>query len=195
MQQKSVTDMPRQTTIARTVGDDPKREFTITFVDDDPPRAEAVAFFQNTERRLFPAMNLPEIIDGLSLADAQYYLDTHPMQQQWSILTIGHDDNVMDDDLARLEHIREIDVLKIHSSRITDAGLRHLKWLNRLEWLLVSSNSITDACLEYVSQLTSLVGVDFQLCPNVSYDGYMNAMDRLPNLRDERYPPFRNNAK
>ena len=186
--------MTRQTTIARTVGDGPKREFTITYLDDHPARAEAVAFFQTLDRGLFPAMNLPEIIDGLTHAEAQRHLDNNPLQEQWSILTIGHDENVADDDLARLEHIPEIDVLKIYSSSITDTGFQHLKWLTRLEWLLVSSTSITDACLGTITQLKSLVGVDFQLCPNVSYDGYMSAMDRLPNLRDERYPPFRKNA-
>lgn len=182
--------MPRQTIITRTVGDGPRRELTVTFSDDSPLRAEAVAFFQKLERGLFPAMNLPEVIDNLSLSDAQRYLDEHPIQEQWSILTIEHGDNVNDDDLARLEFIPEIDTLKITSGNITDDGLRHLKWLTRLEWLVISSERITDGCLKHISALQSLLAVDLQLVANVTYDGYMSTMDLLPNLREERYPPF-----
>jgi hypothetical protein len=177
-------------TIGRSVGDGPKRDFTITHLDDLPERAEAVSLFQKFEHGLFPAMNLPGVIDDMTLADAQMYLDDHPFQEQWSILTITNADEVTDDDLAWLRHIPEINVLKIGTSKITDRGIHHIKWLTKLEWLVLCSNRVTDACLDDISQITSLLGVDAQRAPRITRPAYMLAMDKLPNVR-ERYPPDR----
>jgi hypothetical protein len=181
--------MPRQTKITRTINGGPKCDFTVTYGDDTPERAEAVAFFAATERGLFPAMNLPSVIDDLPRSDAQAYLDQHPIQEQWSMLTIGQNDNVSDDDLSRLQHISELDTLKLCCGTLTDAGLQHLKWLTSLELLVVACPNVTDACLAYLIPLRSLRHVDFQLSPNVTVDAYMETMDRLPNIQD-RYPPF-----
>ena len=181
--------MPRQSKISRSINDGSKREFTVTYVDDTPERAEAVAFFSSLERGLFPAMNLPAAIDDMPHLDAQAYLDIHPQQERWSMLTIAHNDDV-DDDLARLQHLPELDTLKLHCGMLTDAGVRHLEWLASLELLVVASPKVTDACLPHLLGLRSLRRVDFQLSPNVTHDGYMATMDRLPNIQD-RYPPFR----
>lgn len=182
--------MPRQSRIDCTVGNEPRRDYVVTYCDDLPERAEAVEYFQQFERGLFPAMNLPDCLDAMPFADAQRHLDQHPIQEQWSILTISDRDPVTDDDLSRLQHIPELRVLKIMTSKITDRGMEHLKWLTKIEWLILYSAQLTNDCLRHIINLKSLQSVDMQCACSVTRDAYMEAMNQLPNIRSDRYPPW-----
>ena len=135
-------------------------------------------------------MNLPDCIDALPFDEAQRYLNEHPMEEQWSILTILDADPVTDEDLRRLQYIPELNVLKLMTDKITDRGIEYLKWLVNLEWLILYSTQLTDDCLQHTVRLKSLRLVDMQCSPNVTGAAYMHAMQQLPNLRSERYPPF-----
>lgn len=171
------------------------REYVVTYADDAPPRAGAVSFFQRSqfggslEHGLFPAMNLPTGIEGMSLRDAQRYLDNNPIRQEWTSLTISGDDPIQDKDLSRLVHIPELDTLQIRSSKITDVGVSHLQSLPLLSTLLLYSASVTDDCLEYISNLSSLRILDMQICPGVSPKAFSQMTMKLLNLENS-YAPF-----
>lgn len=191
--------MPRQTTIrcSTTNGLEEstytaplEREYTVTYLDDPPERREAVAFFQEFDDGLFPAIDLPSCIDDLPFDQAQKYLDEHPMQERWSMLTITEGDPICDEDLARLQYLPELEIVKIYTSKISDCGIAHLKWLVSLECLILSSKRLTNACLQHIVRISSLQAVDMQRASQVTRDAYMEAMDQLPNLSPERYPPF-----
>lgn len=94
--------MPPRRERSRQIGDGPRRDFAVTFEDDPPELAKAVRFFQRLRRPIYPAMNLSDAIDHLSLDEAQRSLATNPLQQRWSTLRILPEDGVRDDDLSRL---------------------------------------------------------------------------------------------
>src|SRR5687767_12469532 len=94
-----------------------ERVYTLTYLDGSPERQEAVQFFRRLRQPscLFPALNIPEVIRSMSTDAAQQYLDAHPMQEQWSLLSFSEKDLISDDDLGRLRYIPEIEVLKVWS--------------------------------------------------------------------------------
>lgn len=161
-----------------------RRTYTVWYVDDSPERQEAVAFFQ-APHRLFPAMDLPPAVDKLPLADANLYLREHPIPKLWSLLTILGP--VADDDLARLQYLPELEILKIHS-HISDRGVEHIRHLKSLETFLVYSDRVTDACLPAVAELRTLRMLDMQASPHVSPAAFAAVASRLPKLQDSWSP-------
>jgi hypothetical protein len=178
--------MPRRQEMSRQVGNGPKRDLIATFEDDPPERAEAVRFFQRLRRPIFPAMNLPDVIDRLSPEDAQRYLDANPFQQRWSTLRILPEDGVTDDDLKRLRFIPELGHLSLYD--VGDDAIKHATHLHSIDCLVVYSDKVTDACLKYVRQLVTLRSIDFQGAPKVTPTAFGEAVAALPWLVDV-YPP------
>ena len=185
--------MPRQETIVTwwekmdgTRG--PKREYRVTYLDDSAERAEAVSFFR---KGLFEASNLPGSLDEMSEREAQEYLDSHPMQQQWDTLTIGSPRimTFVDDDLQRLKHIPELTWLNLQSPELTDRGVSFLRHLNDLRALILYSPLITDRCLKYIARHRGLYFLDLQGSHLVTRRAFDKLAKRLPNLEDI-YPPF-----
>jgi hypothetical protein len=183
--------MPRRQQVSRQVGNGPERDLIVTFEDDPPERAEAVRFFQRLRRPIFPAMNLPDVIDRLSLEEAQRYLDANPLQQRWSLLRILPEDGVMDDDLSRLQFISELDHLSLYN--VGDGAIKHITYLHSIDCLVVYSKKVTDACLEHVRQLVTLRSIDFQGAPNVSPVAFAEAVAALPRIVNV-YPPYSEDA-
>lgn len=127
--------MLRRQEMSRQIGDAPRRDFVVTFEDDPPERAEAVRFFQRLRRPIFPAMVLPDAIDGLPSEEAQRYLDRNPLQQRWSTLRILPEDGITDDDLSRLQFIPELEHLSLHG--VGDEAIRHAAHLRTIDCLVV----------------------------------------------------------
>src|SRR5689334_15324369 len=178
--------MPRRQEMSRQVGNGPKRDFVVTFEDDPPERAEAVRFFRRLRHPIFPAMNLPDLIDRLSLEDAQRYLDANPFQQRWSTLRIVPEDGVTDDDLTRLQFIPELEHLFLYD--VGDDALKYATHLHSIDCLVVYSENVTDGCLKHVRQLVTLRSIDFQGSPRVSPAAFEEAVAALPRLVNV-YPP------
>ena len=159
--------MPRQEQIRittpkvvnRITANTEERVYTVTYLDDPPERQETVHYFrtQGNYKRLFSPSGIPQTVQRMPFEEAQAYLDTHPMQEQWRGLNLLDVKNqATDDDLARLRHIPEIEILKIRSNKITDDGIRHICQLARLETLFIYSNNISDACLEHIACIKTL---------------------------------------
>ena len=182
--------MPRKAQINSKDGKD-ERVYMLTYLDDSPERQEAVQFFGRLRQPscLFPALNIPEVIRSMSTDAAQRYLDAHPMQEEWSLLSFSEADPISDDDLVRLRYIPEIEVLMVRSNRITDMGVRHFCFLERLHSLILYSNSVTDACFDHITRIRTLVCLDMQMSRRVSRSAYLSATKRLPCIEDS-YPPF-----
>ena len=119
----------------------------------------------------------------------QDWLNTHPMQRQWSSLRVDRFDLVFDDDLARLRYLPELEKVSILSSRITDRGVHHLLHLKNLKTLVILSRRVTNACLTTIADLRSLEILDLQLCPRVSSAAFASTVKRLPKLQ-ESFPPW-----
>jgi hypothetical protein len=192
--------MPRRVNFTQTTirgADRTERAYTITYLDDSPERHEAVSFFSAKAhdqkcayRTLLPDTQLPKEVEAMSRDAAQAYLDSHPMQQQWALLKINHEDLIFDDDLSRLRYLPEIQSVTITSSRITDQGVRHLCHLTNLRRLVLYSRRVTSACLADVLRLQSLEALDLQMAPWVSRSAFSAVAARLPRLVDV-YPPWR----
>jgi hypothetical protein len=181
--------MPRKAQI--TFRDDKvDRDYTLTYLDDSPERQEAVQFFRSLRQPscLIPSLSIPEVIRSMSTNAAQEYLDAHPMQEQWSLLSFSERDPVSDDDLVRLQYLPELEVLKVFSNRITDLGVRHFCSLSRLNQLVLYSNNVTDACFDHITRIRTLVLLDMQMSRRVSRSAYLAATKRLPSIQDS-YPP------
>jgi len=174
-----------------------ERSYTLTLLDDPPERHEAVSFLtakvanqKSKYRRLLPKVDLPPEVKGMCLDEAQAYLDAHPVRQCWESLTISHEDLIFDDDLARLQHIPEIERVTIRSSRITNRGIRHLRHLTNPKLLVLCSRRVTSTCLVDIACLTSLETLDLTMSPFVSRAAFFTATKQLPLLQD-CYPPWR----
>jgi hypothetical protein len=163
-----------------------RRTYTVWYADDPPEREEAVRFFQSPHR-LFPAMNLPPAMHEMALADANDFLREHPIPKLWSLLTVR--EPISDDDLARLQYLPELEILKIHSN-ISDHGVEHIRHLKSLETLLIHSDRVSDACLGIVADLTTLRMLDMHASPRVSAAAFTAVTSRLPKLQDS-WPPSR----
>src|SRR5262249_5389308 len=120
---------------------------------------------------------------------ANAYLRRHPIEERWSLLTVGRDSLIHDGDLIRLRHLQEITHVKLSSDRITDAGVKHLLLLPHLTHLLVYSSRVTDESLGVIRQLRSLVSLDIQASPNVSREAALAAIEAMPWLQDAWPPP------
>ncbi len=191
--------MPRQEQIRittpkvvnRITANTEERVYTVTYLDDPPERQETVHYFrtQGNYKRLFSPSGIPQTVQRMPFEEAQAYLDTHPMQEQWRGLNLLDVKNqATDDDLARLRHIPEIEILKIRSNKITDDGIRHICQLARLETLFIYSNNISDACLEHIACIKTLKLLDLQGASQVTWAGYSKLVKSLPHLEDS-YPP------
>lgn len=180
--------MPRREIFGRQVGTGPMRNFEVTFLDDSPERAEAIGFFSNLRRPILSAHCLPDEINDLSQADAQAYLDAHPVQQKWSLLRVLTEDHVSDDDLARLQFIPELKHLLLYD--VGNDAIKYAAHCTQLEELIVYSKKVTDACLIHIPPLTSLRIIDFQGSPNISPSAFAEVVDSLPDVVDV-YPPYR----
>lgn len=90
--------MPREETLTVTSGV-VRRDYRVVYRDDSPERAEAVAFFREHAECLFPAMRIPEEVSVMPIQEANEYLRRHPIEQQWSLLRIGRQNPIGDDDL------------------------------------------------------------------------------------------------
>ena len=98
----------------------------LTYLGDPPQRAEAVTFFNRLKFKMFPRLPIPSFVYDMSQEEAQQYLNEHPIQKQWEILTILTSDQVSDEDLSRLEYLPELRHLKLVSDRTTDLGRKQL---------------------------------------------------------------------
>jgi len=182
--------MPRESTIKTSWernGKKIEREYRITYLDDSEERAEAVLFFG---RALVPEVHIPKITFNMSETDAQAYLDDHPMQRQWSMLTL-HEREVSfeDDDLYRLEFLPELERLHSHASHLTDRGVAYFQRVPGLRHLLIYSPLVTDACLDGIATLKQLQTVDLQGSHLITRGAFDRLVGKLPNLVDI-YPPF-----
>ena len=182
--------MPRESTIKTSWernGKKIEREYRITYLDDSEERAEAVLFFG---RALVPAMSIPKITYNMSENDAQAYLDDHPMQRQWSMLTL-HEREVSfeDDDLYRLEFFPELDRLHSHANHLTDRGVGYFQRISELRHLLIYSPLVTDVCLDAIANLRQLQTIDLQGSHLITRKAFDRLVRKLPELVDI-YPPF-----
>jgi Leucine-rich repeat (LRR) protein len=179
--------MPRKETLTVISGGE-ERIYRVVYQDDSSQRAEAVRFFGEHADRLFPAMGIPEEVTAMPINEANKYLRRNPIQKQWSLLRIGHQNSISDDDLARLRHLPELEHVQISSDRITDAGVEHLVHLPAMTRLGIYSASITDACLRVIHTLRSLRSLDLQSSPNLTRAAVLSAVEAMPWLEDA-YPP------
>ena len=165
-----------------------EREYRITYVDDSQERAEGVHFFG---RALFPALNIPRVTYSMSERDAQAYFDAHPMQRQWSMLTLHSEKEVFfeDDDLYRLEFFPELERLHSHANHLTDRGVGYFQRIPGLRHLLIYSPLVTDACLDGIAALRNLQTIDFQGSHLITRGAFDRLVRKLPKLVDI-YPPF-----
>jgi hypothetical protein len=184
---QGVHPVPHRKEVTRSVGDGPVRTFFVTFTDDSPERSEAVKFFSELTRPIFPASHLPDHIDYLSIDDAQAYLDTNPIEQRWSLLRILSEDRVADNELYRLQFVPELDHLLLYD--VGNEAISHTVHLHSLRTLVVYSDRITDECLQFVRRLTSLESIDFQSSPQISQKAFTKTISVLPKIVDA-YPPF-----
>lgn len=180
--------MPREESLTVTSGG-VRRDYRVVYRDDSPERAEAVAFFREHAECLFPAMRIPDEVSGMPIEGANEYLRRHPVEEQWSLLRIGRQNPIGDDDLARLRHLPELDHVQISSDRITDAGVEYLIHLVAMTHLGIFSAGVTDACLPIIRTLRSLRSLDLQASPNLSRAAVLAAVDAMPWLRDAWPPP------
>jgi hypothetical protein len=185
--------MPRQTTITRSwetkgfLGTRKhKRDYRVTYTDDSEERAEAVTFFG---KGLIPAMNIPDSLDKMSERSAQEYLDGHPMQERWRMLTLQYRATFVDDDLRRLKYFPELERLHSHADHLTDRGVSFISLIPELKHLLIYSPHITDRCLEDIALLRRLRTIDLQGSHLVSRQAFDALVEDLPDLVDI-YPPF-----
>jgi hypothetical protein len=80
--------MPREQQIT-VAGGTVRREYLVVYRDDPPERAEAVRFFREHAECLFPAIAIPREVERMPIEEANAHLRRHPIQEQWSLLTIG----------------------------------------------------------------------------------------------------------
>lgn len=157
--------------------------------DESPERAEAVAFFREHAECLFPAMGIPDEAAEMPIREANEYLRRHLIEQQWSLLRIGRQNPIGDDDLTRLRHLPELDHVQISSDRITDAGVEHLVHLPAMTHLGIFSAGVTDACLRVIRTLRSLRSLDLQASPSLSRAAVLATVEAMPWLHDAWPPP------
>lgn len=180
--------MPREQVITQQ-REEIRREYVLVYEDDSPERAEAVTFFQTHAFRLFPCMDIPPEVEHLPIQEANAFLRQHPIQERWSILTIGHESTITDADLVRLRSIPEIAHVKIFSDQITDDGVKHLLLLTGLNDLVLYSKCVTDECLKDIKKIKSLVSLDVQAASGVSRTAVLNLINDMSWLRDAWPPP------
>ncbi|MCH6259399.1 hypothetical protein MLD52_22785 [Puniceicoccaceae bacterium K14] len=162
------------------------REYRVTYTDDSGERAEAVSFFGEA---LFPAMNIPDSLDQMSERSAQEYLDAHPVQEQWSMLTLDQRVTFIDGDLHRLKYLPELERLHSHADHLTDHGVSHIPTIPELRHLLIYSPHVTDRCLEDIACLRHLQTIDLQGSHLITREAFDALVEGLPDLVDI-YPPF-----
>ena len=163
-----------------------KREYRVTYTDDSDERAEAVSFFGEG---LFPAMSIPDSLDQMSERFAQEYLDAHPVQEQWSMLTLDQRVTFIDDDLHRLKYFPELERLHSHADHLTDHGVSYIPMIPELRHLLIYSPHVTDRCLKDIARLSHLQTIDLQGSHLISRKAFDALVEDLPELVDI-YPPF-----
>lgn len=168
--------MPFERTISRG-----KMTYMVVYQDDSPERAQAVQRFQSGAE-LNPSLHLPDEIDGMSVDEANAHLRAHPIVKPWKSLTIGVDSPLVDDDLALLRHVPELQRVRIDSPQITDAGIHHLRNLGGLQTLHLYSPSVTDACLADIRALRSLTSLDVQSAAGLSRAAVLAAAAAMPWL-------------
>lgn len=179
-----VLDMPRQQKI-EVACDGLRRTYVVWYADDPPARREAIAFFR-AAGDLFPTMNIPRKVEEMPVDEANKYLKSHPVQEQWDGLTLVG--AIVDGDLSRLQHVRELRRVRLLNSNVSDQGLKHLLWLDRIECLVLYSDRLTDACLESIRQMSSLRTLDMQGSPNVSCSAFEEAALSLPRIESSYAP-------
>ncbi len=179
--------MPREQVITQQRGEN-RRDYVVVYEDDSPERAEAVTFFQTHANRLFPSVNIPSEVERLPIEEANAYLRQHPIQEKWSMLTIGHESTITDADLIRLRSIPEIDHVKIFSDQITDDGVQHLLLLTGLTHLVLYSKCVTDECLRDIKKIKLLVSLDVQAASGISRTAVLSSINDMPWLHDA-WPP------
>jgi hypothetical protein len=64
---------------------------------------------------------------------------------------------IRDDDLAQLQRLTNLRVLRLRATLITDKGLKHLKGLSKLRDLSLMSTKVTDAGLEQLKAFPDLL--------------------------------------
>jgi len=181
--------MPWETTIKTSWNSNGKkieREYRITYLDDSEERAEAVLFFGQS---LFPALSIPKVTYSMSARDAQAYLDDHPTQRRWLMLTL--DDRTLpfvDADLYRLEFLPELERLHVHTNHLTDRGVEHFRRIPGLSHLLIYSPLVTDECLDGIATLRLLQTLDLQGSHLITRAAFDRLVRKLPKLVDI-YPP------
>ncbi|MEM9419292.1 MAG: hypothetical protein AAGA25_09625 [Planctomycetota bacterium] len=158
----------------------------MTYIDDSEERAEAISFFEDA---LSPLLQLPEEIDEMSESDAQEYLDTHPIHEQWGMLKLTERIDFEVEDLRRLEFLPDLQALHSHVDHLTDEGVSLITQISGLKRLLVYSPLVTDGCLKYMERLKNLTTIDLQGSHQITRKAFDELVVKLPNLVDI-YPPF-----
>ncbi len=62
----------------------------------------------------------------------------------------------IDDDLAHLRGLPELELLFLQDTQVSDAGLVHLRKLRKLRWLVLFDRKVTDSGLEQLKVLSNL---------------------------------------
>ncbi|QEL17432.1 hypothetical protein [Limnoglobus roseus] len=146
------------------------RTYRMRRLDDPPERTEAVNFFETVGEIpwLHSAINLPEFLHGLPIEEANEYLSHHPIREEYSCLVLWEGELIHDDDLRCIEHLPELEIVRLHSDNITDAGVSHLRYLRQVDVFELYSSRVTDVCLDVIRQLRTIRLLDLQGCRQLS---------------------------
>jgi hypothetical protein len=104
----------------------------------------------------------------------------HPDQRPVRAITWTSDE-VVDDDLARLAWLPDLDTLYLSAPRVTEAGLERLRVLTNLEDLDLAETPVTEASLGPILRLTRLESLTLR---GPITDRGLERLASLKNLRD-----------
>ncbi|RYD66757.1 MAG: hypothetical protein EOP83_04235 [Verrucomicrobiaceae bacterium] len=133
---------------------------------------------------------LMEHVEELMEPIDQAFLDDHPAQRRWLMLTLHEMDLQFEEaDLYRLEFLPELERLRSHVDHLTDRGVDYFTRVSGLSHLVIFSPLVTDACLEKIATLKHLQTIDLQGSHLISRVAFDRMIQKLPKLVDI-YPPF-----
>jgi hypothetical protein len=113
-------------------------------------------------------------LDGFKL----YYYDESPQ----AVMAIGRrETKKIDEALAHLKEIPNLEQLYINDTKVTDAGLAHLSGLTNLSRLYLQKTRVTDAGMIHLKGMTKLRRLD--LSHTIVTDSELTRLRRLRDLR------------
>ncbi len=155
----------------------------VMFVEEVGERAEVVELLRRCGNcGLCPDLSLPEFLHGLTVAEAQGWLDAHPLPRRWRSVALTDVAGLDDAVVRRLCALAELERVAVFSHRITDVGIAHLAGLPALRHLVVYSRAVSDACLPAIVGMRALRWLDMQGSPGVSAAGLSAAVAGMPWL-------------